>query len=119
MKTSVLINLNRLDEALKAINDALKLSRECPANWCEKGRILLLKGKSEEAINCFNNGIALNPKFIVGIILKVIALLQLNNFKEALITIDNALEQNNSSDLLWEQKGYALPVEESLLCTKI
>ncbi|CAD8122485.1 unnamed protein product [Paramecium sonneborni] len=89
-----LFNSQEFDEALKVINQTLKLN---PNNkdslWC-KGECLIMKNNLNEALNCYNQAISVDPKHLNSIAAKGDCLRGLGQFNEAIILYDQALSIN-------------------------
>lgn len=58
---TTLVNLGRLDEALKSLDHALEMEPGEITAWLGKGHLMAQKGRFDEALFCFDKAIALNP----------------------------------------------------------
>ncbi|MEO1093525.1 MAG: substrate-binding domain-containing protein [Cyanobacteria bacterium J06638_28] len=57
---TTLVNLGRLDEALKSLDHSLEMEPREITAWLGKGHLMTQKGRFDEAIFCFDKAIALN-----------------------------------------------------------
>lgn len=81
-------------------------SREA-GTWQKKGNTFFDQEKYEEAINCYDQAIEMDPKNKWGLINKGSALLELLRFEEALSCFDKAVELYPKSVDAWCNKGFA------------
>jgi len=56
-----LFHLGKYDEAIKAINEAIKIDSKFADAWNGKGWVLFHQGKYDEAINCYSEALHLDP----------------------------------------------------------
>lgn len=62
MRVSVLIKLDKKDEALKLLHDLIKKYPKEPSLYIEKGKLMKMLGKKEEALKDYNRALDLNYK---------------------------------------------------------
>ncbi len=88
--------------------------------WYNKGLALAKLGKYEEAIECFDKAIELNPNFAPAWNNKGVALAKLGKYEEAIKCYDKALEIDPNYYYAWNNKGVALAklgrYEEAIKC---
>ena len=70
-----------------------------------KGQALLNLGQAEEAVDCFNRAIALDPKNADAFVKKGIAMERLQKMEEAIENYDRAIAVNESLTLAYLYKG--------------
>ncbi|CAD8176762.1 unnamed protein product [Paramecium pentaurelia] len=89
-------------------------------NYLLKGNSLLNQNNYEEAIQCFDNALKINPNNCLAFNNKGNALYQLNRFEEAIKCHDQALTINPNNCLAFNNKGDALyklnRFEEAIKC---
>ena len=78
------------------------------SNWNNKGLALSELGKHQEAIECYDNSLEINPRDISAWNNKGIALKHLGKHQEAMGCFDKALEINPRDDAASVNKGIAL-----------
>jgi tetratricopeptide (TPR) repeat protein len=90
------------------------------SQWVNKGVSLNGLGRREEALQCFNRSLEIDPLLAVAWSSKGIALVQLGREDEALACFDSALEINPSYGQAWNNKGNTLTglgrLEEGIVC---
>ena len=84
--------------AIKYIDEALKLDSKHPFAWLLKGNLLKRLKKYDEAISCFDKVIQLEPNDISARMSKGDALKELRKYEEAISCFDEVirLEPNNT-----------------------
>ena len=78
---------------------------ECIANLLAEGQLLLDKNEPENAMECFNQALALQPKHAETLIKKGGVLEKLNRVDEAVACYDRAIEADNSMTIAYLHKG--------------
>jgi tetratricopeptide (TPR) repeat protein len=88
--------------------------------WCDKGDALAKSGRHQEALQCFDNALAIDPRYAMAWALKGTTLGMLDRHEEALQCFDKALAINPRDVDAWNYKGAALEMldrhEEALQC---
>jgi len=88
--------------------------------YSNKGGTLENLGKHQEAIDCCNKALEINPKLAEAWSIKGITLGNLGKLHEAITCFDKALEINPRNALAWNNKGVALDSlgkpQEALVC---
>jgi tetratricopeptide (TPR) repeat protein len=133
-KGIILYNQGRSDEAIKCIDEAIRLDQDYAYAWNIKGAILRNQGaaldnpeisldgqdKYDEAMRCFDEAIRLDPNLTQAWIDKGIALLGQGRaltrigldgnsvYDEAIKCFDEAIRLNPDNAVVWNQKGAAL-----------
>ena len=109
-KGSVLDKLEKYGEALRYINKALELSNyQYAYMWVKKGLILSKSGKDEDALECYNEAIKIDPTDVSTYTEKSWALSRLERYEMVLECIDKALELSNYQYAsTWVEKGLVL-----------
>ena len=75
------------------------------ANLLAEGQLLLDKNELENALECFDQALALQPKHAEALIKKGGVLEKLNRFDEAAACYDRAIEADNSMTIAYLHKG--------------
>ena len=98
----------RYEEALQAIDKALKLNPDVFTVWYNKGVALDNLGRYEEALQAYDKAIELSPNVFNVWHRKGVALYKLVRYEEALQAINKALELNPDVSIAWNTKGATL-----------
>ncbi len=82
--------------------------------WCNKGKLLQIQGRLDDAIECYNKAIKINPKndgawYIKGLILK-----QQGNLDKAIECYDKTIEIKSENENVWYNKENALSEKNKL-----
>jgi len=130
-------NLDRPQEALKCVEEAIRLNPELTEAqaakklilgktshayyenavglnskdtlaWNNKGLVLLNRGKYLESLACWDKAIEIDPKNPAVWVNKGVALTYLGKGEEAIFCCDKALELDSENAGLWYNKGSAL-----------
>jgi tetratricopeptide (TPR) repeat protein len=101
-------NANRLDEALKYIDNALQINSKNDFAWGDKGLILDKQGRIEESLASFSKAIEINPNNAITWLNKGLTLLKNNRLKESIECFDKAIENRQDYAKAWYNKGRAL-----------
>lgn len=95
------IALKYLEQLLKKFeNDQDCLNEEF---WVMKSECHEKLGHLQDALNCIDRGININPQYFQG---KVNSYIDKKDYSEALIYIESLIKTFNDSEGLWWQKGY-------------
>ena len=78
---------------------------ECVANLLAEGQLLLDKNEPENALECFDQALALQPKHAETLIKKGGVLEKLSRIDEAVACYDRAIEADNSMTIAYLHKG--------------
>ena len=121
-------NKNLYSQAIEYFDEALKLvennkdTSNLPLDllFLSKGEALYNLGKMEEAINCYDRVLELNPKNISALLKKALYFYTIQRYEEALLLFDKATEYAPEDDNIWEIKGIALYMvknyNDALIC---
>jgi tetratricopeptide (TPR) repeat protein len=76
--------------------------------WSEKGTILAILGRYDEALAAFEKAALLDPKDLVVLFNKAQALLDLKRYDEAVQAYDDVLDRSPRDAVAWFNRGRAL-----------
>jgi len=107
-KGAALVVLGRYEEALKAIDEALRINPNNELAWVNKGNALSRMGDYKGALKAFNAALRANPRYEVAWNNKGNTLARLAKFREALKCYDLALQVDPYYRGAWVNKGYVL-----------
>ena len=93
-KGVALVNLGKLDEAIKAYDKAIEINPQYADAWYNKGNILCQLGKFDEGIKAYDKTIEINPKYSNAWYNKGNALDDSGRHDEAIKAYDKAIELN-------------------------
>jgi tetratricopeptide (TPR) repeat protein len=79
-----------------------------PYDWVNKGAAFRFLGKHQNAIECYDKALSINPHYYMAWFGKGVAFNKLGKNKESLECIDKALDINSRDDGSWNSKGVAL-----------
>ena len=103
------------EKAAASYDKALEQEPNSVDLWNNKGKVLGMMGRFDDAISCFDKSIAINTSNPESSNLKAIALSRgLNRNREAIAIFDQILQTNPSYFDAWIGKGMALANEGSL-----
>lgn len=103
-----LTELHRLDEALEAYDQAIKLQPDYAWAWARKGRTLRLLGRFDAALACYNKALELEPKYAWAWNGKGIILERIKQFEAALSCFEMATELNHNEVWYWYNRADVL-----------
>jgi tetratricopeptide (TPR) repeat protein len=103
-------NANRLDEALKHIDNALQIDPQNDFAWGDRGLILDKQDRIEESLASFSKAIEINPNNPITWLNKGLTLLKNNRLKESIECFDMAIENRQDYAKAWYNKGRALSI---------
>ncbi len=102
------LDLKRYEEALAALEQALRLDpNEAPA-YIGRGGVLLNLKRYEEALAAFDQAIRLDPNGAPAYTVKGIALGELKRYEEALAAFDQAIRFDPTFAFVYNDKGAVL-----------
>ena len=87
-RLTLLIEQQRLDEALTVVEDKLRANPSCASLHFNKGVCLLIQDRPIEALTALEQGLQIEPECLDALWQKCIALIKLNHGQEALPTLD-------------------------------
>jgi tetratricopeptide (TPR) repeat protein len=96
------------EQALRAYEEAINLTRSFPEAWHGKGAALIALGKFEAAIGSFDEAIELAPDYHDAWCDKAAALVMSDRLQEALNSLDEAMRTRSDCPQFWVLKGDAL-----------
>jgi len=121
-KGAALVVLGRYEEALKAIDEALKINPNNEVAWVNKGNALSRMNDYKGALRSFNAALRANPRYEVAWNNKGNALARLGRYREALKCYELALQIDSDYRGAWVNKGYVLAklgeFEEAAKCAE-
>ena len=79
---------NRYEDAVQAIDEALKIDPKDAAAWISKGIVLIDLGRNEEALQALDASLKLDPEDPLAWTSKAAALINLGRDEEALQAVD-------------------------------
>lgn len=85
-----------------------KTDEKTAAFWSNKGMSLQSLGRDQEALNCYDKAIEINPRYAVGWYNKGNSLDSLGRYDEAISCYDRSLEANPRYAATWYNKGLSL-----------
>lgn len=90
--------------------------------WIEKGKSYSNRRKYEEALECYNKAIEINPSNPQAWFEKRHVLYNLGRFEELIELYDKEIENDSSSEIIWRMKANCLKhldrYEEAIKCYK-
>jgi tetratricopeptide (TPR) repeat protein len=88
--------------------------------WCDRGDALAKSGRDQEALQCFDRALAIDPRYVKAWALKGATLGMLDRHEEALKCLDTALAIDPRDVDAWNYKGATLGMldrhQEALQC---
>lgn len=113
IRAEELAGADRWEDALEAIDMALKLDPKNSVSWHFKGFILTSLGRKEETLNAFDEAVKQNPKDTIAWQYKAGQLQDMERYNESLEAYDrviNLTEDNDTAGLaqVYLSKGMAL-----------
>jgi predicted amidophosphoribosyltransferase len=104
-------SLRNYDAAIKA-SSSLSGTEDIPSNsdlpWYSKGAALTILGRYDEALECIDAALKINPDNEIAWVNRGTALTRLGKHKEALRSFNEAIKQNPSYEVAWNNKGNTL-----------
>jgi Flp pilus assembly protein TadD/predicted amidophosphoribosyltransferase len=104
-------SLRNYDAAIRA-SSSLSGTEDIPSNsdlpWYSKGAALTILGRYDEALECIDAALKINPDNEVAWVNRGTALTRLGKHKEALRSFNEAIKQNPSYEVAWNNKGNTL-----------
>jgi tetratricopeptide (TPR) repeat protein len=91
-KADALKELKNFDEALRCINNALKIKNLAPEIWGKKGEILHNMNRYKEAIQAYDQAIKINKNYAEAFCNKGFTLFTIEMFEEAIVQCNKALK---------------------------
>lgn len=102
-------NLNKTDESLESYNKAIEIYPEYAIAWNDRAWLLLTLGNYEQAVEDANRAIEILDRGLAETLdTKGVALIGLEEYKEALECFDRAIGLEPSIAEIWFHKGDAL-----------
>jgi tetratricopeptide (TPR) repeat protein len=93
--STVLERLNRIDEALEAVEKAMELSPETPEIYYRKAMIHYMNNKTEKALEIIDEALKMRPEFVAALGFKSEVLQSLGKMDEALDITRQAMEMGS------------------------
>jgi tetratricopeptide (TPR) repeat protein/RNA polymerase subunit RPABC4/transcription elongation factor Spt4 len=108
----------RPTESIRSYDAAIKTSTslssvaDVPSNsdlpWYSKGAALTILGRYDEALECIDAALKINPENEVAWVNRGTALSRLGRHREALKSFNEAIKKNPSYEVAWNNKGNTL-----------
>jgi len=121
-KGAALVILGQYEDALKAIDEALKINPNNEIAWINKGNALSRMGDYKGALKAFNAALRANPRYEVAWNNKGNTLARLGKYKESLKCYDLALQIDPYYRGAWVNRGFVLArigeFEEAAKCAE-
>src|SRR6266566_2725149 len=102
-----LVREGRVADAEKAYRELLAAHPDLKAGWAECFELLRGQGRSEDALRLAEAARAQFGDSAFSLALKGAALIELTRYREALATLEQALEFDPDLALVWHEVGYA------------
>jgi tetratricopeptide (TPR) repeat protein/RNA polymerase subunit RPABC4/transcription elongation factor Spt4 len=116
----------RYGESLRAYERAIVAAKKVDAKrnaevpWYSKGAALVMLDRPEEALDCIEKALAINPRSEVAWVNKGTALSKMGKQHEALRCYNSAIKLNPTYEVAWNNKGNTLArlgkYEEAVRC---
>ncbi len=104
-------SIRSYDMAIKA-SASLSGAADSPSNsdlpWYSKGAALTILGRYEEALECIDVALKINPENEIAWVNKGTVLSRMGKHREALRSFNEAIKQNPSYEVAWNNKGNTL-----------
>jgi tetratricopeptide (TPR) repeat protein len=114
------VKIITFDDWLKNADKQLTEGPENASSWNNKGFVLAIQGKYDEAIQAYDAAISIDPEFVEAWYNKGRALQALARYDEAIEAYDEALILNPEHPYAWNSKGDTLfklgKYDEALEC---
>lgn len=107
-KGVVLQNQSKLDEAIQAYDQAIRLDSNLTMPWYNKGLALYSQGRHDEAIRAFDEAIRLDPNLAMAWHNKGSILNNQGKYDDAIKCYDEAIRLDPDEAQAWFNKGSAL-----------
>jgi tetratricopeptide (TPR) repeat protein/predicted amidophosphoribosyltransferase len=107
-KGAALVVMGRYEEALKAIDEALRINPNNEVAWVNKGNALSRMNDYRGALKAFNAALRVNPRYEVAWNNKGNTLARLGRYTEALKCYELAIQIDSKYRGAWVNKGYVL-----------
>ena len=105
---NLFFNLGKLEDAIKAYGEAIKIHRGYAGAWTNLGVALSGLGKNKDAVKVFDKAIKINPNIAETWYNKGNTLSELGKYKDAVKVYDKAIEIKPVYFKAWYNKGNAL-----------
>jgi tetratricopeptide (TPR) repeat protein len=97
-----------------------QVGEKTAAFWISKGSSLANLGRREEAMNCLDRALEIDPRNLIALSNKGTVLIQLGRLAEAITCFDKVLAIDPRNGIAWNEKGRALAnlnrCEEAISC---
>jgi tetratricopeptide (TPR) repeat protein/predicted transcriptional regulator len=108
-KSNVLIQQSKYQEALRVVEESLKIKENCVSCWVMKARILGELNDAQQALNCAEKAIELEPSSFMGWYARASILDSLlHNQGEAMKSLDEALRLDPDNEDVLDAKAHVL-----------
>lgn len=109
MQGNVLMELQRYDEAIASLDQALNLKPDYPEALIQRGQALVKLKRYDEALNAYDEALKLQVDEPQTWYYRAVVLNQLQRYNEAIAALEKASEMGKVEDLAsLEEKAYAL-----------
>lgn len=101
-------NLNRIEEALSACEQALAIDKDNATAWANKGTALGRLKRNGEAMQAFDHAILIDENNVLALSNKGFLLFILKHYEAAMRAFDKAIEIDKNNAFSWKYKGNTL-----------
>ncbi len=117
------ISRQNFNEALKLLEQAIKIDPNYDCSYGDKALILNTMGKFKESLDMYSKALELNPKNSITWHNKGLTFVNLKKIDEAINCFDNALSYDESYSKAWYNKGRCLELlgnsEKAQFCLNV
>jgi len=108
IKGASLAKQGNAEDGLDCFDQAIALNSENPHSWLLKSRLLKVRGRTDERLECLRRVIKIEPSFAGAWKEIGVCLLELGRYKEAVEAFDSGLGQNPADEDCRSQREMAL-----------
>ncbi|MDQ1276812.1 MAG: hypothetical protein QG610_2390, partial [Euryarchaeota archaeon] len=99
--------LGRYEDALKAFENAGKISGNGKISYSGKGIVFAHCGEWKKALEAFNSALIFDPENALALVMKAFSLIKLQDFEKAAGVLERFTVENSDSDLSFCLLGFA------------
>jgi serine/threonine protein kinase/regulator of sirC expression with transglutaminase-like and TPR domain len=107
-QANTLVELQRYDEAIATLDQALQLEQNYPQAWLKRGEALGAMQKYDEALKAFDEALKLKSDLAIAWSNRGAMLVKLQRYDEALTALDKAVELDSTDAKAWYERGMVL-----------
>lgn len=105
---NTLMALQRYDEAIASLDQALKLKPDYADAWLEKGHALAQLQRYPQALDAYDEALKLNFDHAEAWYRRAIILNKMNRYQDAIAALNKTLDLQPEFTEAWSEKAYAL-----------